>query len=202
MPAMTGDGWPASVAMIHVAGSAHRSFTFPADLPTTFAYYSDLGYILHFLPNIYVTRTYDANQFRVCYSATELGVYQVDIFCDLQATLDTDEYALRLGPLNGVSPHPTRRGIHSTAAAGTFASESLFFPDGDQTRIDYRLELRADLPTPLGLRFMPGKIINGIASSITHHRIEEIADGFIKRSIQAFPDWLGELGQDRLKKRR
>lgn len=183
--------------MIHISGSAHRSFIFPADLPTAYAYYSDLGYILNFLPQIYITRTYAEQEFRVCYTSTELGAYQVDIFCDLRAELDDEAPALRLGPLNGMTPANAKAGFRSTSASGYFASQSLFFaaPNGE-TRIEYRLELKAQLPTPKALQFMPAVVVDSIAGSITHRRIAEIAEGFIKRSINAFPDWVGELGQD------
>jgi len=184
--------------MITVAGSANRSFIFPADLPTAYAYYTDLSRILSYLPHIYIVRTYDDDQLRMCYNTVELGTYKIKIFCDLQADLDAERRALRVRPLAGVSPVKARSGLRSTTAAGHFVSESLFFEEGNQTRIDYRLELRAKLPTPMGLRFVPGTVINGIASSITNRRIKDIADGFIERSIDAFPDWLGELGDSSL----
>jgi hypothetical protein len=51
----------------------------------------------------------------------------------------------------------------------------------------------------MGLRFVPPSVINNIVSSITHRRIKEIADGFVRRSIDAFPEWLGELGDSKIK---
>jgi hypothetical protein len=45
---------------------------------------------------------------------------------------------------------------------------------------------------------MPGGIVNRIAHNITRRRIREIAEGFIERSIDAFPYWMDELQQENL----
>jgi len=185
--------------MIIVEGSTSRSFTFPADLPLAFAYYTDLNRILTYLPHIYIARTYDDNQLRMCYNTIELGTYKVNIFCDLRAEMAAEERVLRVFPLKGVTPVKTKATFRATTAPGRFFSESLFFDEGEQTRIEYRLKLQAELPSPTGLRFVPTSVINGIASSITHRRIKEIADGFVRRSIDAFPEWLGELGDSKMK---
>ena len=36
-------------------------------------------------------------------------------------------------------------------------------------------------------------VVGGIARSITNMRIREIVEGFVDRSIDAFPHWLDEL---------
>ena len=43
---------------------------------------------------------------------------------------------------------------------------------------------------------MPGPVVTRIAQSITGMRIREITEGFIERSIAAFPHWLDEFGDD------
>jgi hypothetical protein len=58
--------------------------------------------------------------------------------------------------------------------------------------LDYRLELKGQLPLPKGLRFMPASAINGIANNITNSRMKEIADGFVENTRNAFPKWLAE----------
>jgi hypothetical protein len=181
--------------MIEVAGSTHRSFAFPADLPTVFAYYSDLDRVLTYLPHICVVQAFRYNQFRMLYSTTELGVYRIRIFCDLQARLDEKERTLSIIPLNGVPPAKTTKGVKSATTQGVFSSKSVFHPAGDETTVEYSLELRADLPTPGELRFMPTSVVNRIVHSITQRRIGEIAEGFIERSIDAFPFWLAEMKQ-------
>jgi hypothetical protein len=181
--------------MMQVTGSTQRSFVFPTELPTAFAYFSDLDRILTYLPHICVVRAYRFNQFRMLYSTIELGVYHIRIFCDLQARLDEKERALSIIPLNGVPPAKTEKGVKSATTQGVFSSQSVFYADGGETTVEYSLELRAELPTPGGLRFMPRSVVNHIAHSITQSRISEIANGFIERSIDAFPFWLAEMRQ-------
>jgi len=184
--------------MIQVTGSVSRSFVFPAELPITFAYYSDLGRILTYLPHITLVRAYSYNRFRVLYATTELSTYRVRIYCDLQADLDAKKQTLGVHSLDVVTPVKAQAGLRSTTAQGFYGSRSVFAAAGDQTRIEYSLELHADLPIPLGLRFMPGAVVNRIAQNVTSWRIREIAEGFIERSIDAFPHWLAELGQPHL----
>jgi hypothetical protein len=181
--------------MIQVSGSTHRSFVFPAELATAFAYFSGLDRILTYLPHICVVRAYRFNQFRMLYSTTELGVYHIRIFCDLQARLDEKERTLSIIPLNGVPPAKTEKGIKSATTQGVFSSRSVFHPAGNETTVEYSLELQAELPTPGGLRFMPRSVVNHVAHSITQSRISEIAEGFIERSSDAFPFWLAEMRQ-------
>lgn len=179
--------------MIRVAGSARRSFIFPAELPLAYAYYADIGRVLSYLPHICLARTYGPDRLRLLYHSTELGIYQIRIFADVQTLLE-DGPVLRVHPLDRQPPVQPQSGAHSAMSQGYFTSQSIFHDMGNQTRIEYNLRLRADLPTPLSLRVMPGLIVDGITKSITNIRIREIAEGFIDRSIDAFPHWLDELG--------
>jgi hypothetical protein len=182
--------------MIKVSGATRRSFVFPAELPIAYAYYGDVGRLLNYLPHLCLVRAYGPDQFRLLYSTTELGVYQVHIFADVQTRLD-EGWVLRIQPLDGIQPVRVQTGIHSSTTQGLYSSESFFREAGDQTRIDYSLQLEARLPTPLALRFMPGLVVNRIAKSITNMRIREIAEGFIAHSIAAFPHWLAEMENPR-----
>lgn len=178
--------------MIRVTGSARRSFVFPAELPLAYAYYADIGRVLSYLPHICLVRTYGPDRLRLLYSSTELGIYQIRIFADVQTKLE-DGRVLRIRQLGEVPPVKVAASSHSATTQGYFSSLSIFRDEGDKTRIDYSLQLRADLPTPLGLRLMPGRLVDGIARSITNLRIREIVEGFIERSTDAFPHWLAEL---------
>jgi hypothetical protein len=183
--------------MIHISGSVCRSFAFPAPLPLAFAYFSDLGRILTYLPHIFVVRAYRYDQFRMLYSTTELGVYHIRIFCDLQARLEKAERTLTIRPMEGCTPAKPAAGVKSATASGLFSSQSAFRPDGDGTAVTYSLRLEAKLPKPTGLRLMPDSVVNRIAQNITRWRIREVAEGFIGRSIDAYPFWLAEIeGQD------
>ena len=179
--------------MIQVTGSADRSFTFPGELPMAYAYYADVGRLLNYLPHIFLVRAYGPDRFRLLYSTTELGAYHIRIFADVQTTLE-EGWVVRIRPMEGVRPVQAQAGLRSSTAQGYFASQSVFHDNGDKTQIRYSLQIRADLPTPLGFRFMPGMMVARIAKSITRMRIREIADGFIHRSTDAFPHWLAEMG--------
>ncbi len=65
--------------MIQLAGSAHRSYLFPADLPAAFAYHCDLARSMRFLPHISIAERYAPDQFRLLYSAID-GLYRVRIY--------------------------------------------------------------------------------------------------------------------------
>jgi hypothetical protein len=172
--------------MISVFGSARRSFVFPSNLPTAFAYYSDLDRILSYLPHISVLKAYSANRFHMLYSTTELATYRIRVHADVQATPDKDARVLRVSPLTSLPPVRAEAGIRSSTAQGYFSSESIFYDEGDETRIEYSLRLECRLPTPLAMRFIPSKIVDRIAESVTEWRIREIVDGFIERSIHEF----------------
>ena len=70
------------LSMIQLAGSAHRSYLFPADLPAAFAYHCELARSMRFLPHISIAERYAPDQFRLLYSAID-GLYRVKIFCDV-----------------------------------------------------------------------------------------------------------------------
>jgi len=178
--------------MIKVAGSIQRSFTFPAELPVAFAYYADLGRILTYLPHIFLVQAYRRDRFRLLFSTTELGIYHIRIFCDLQAHVNENDRTLYVKPLIVDPPVEATAGVNSVTAQGIYASKSVFHPAQGETLIEYDLRLRADLLTPLGLRFMPSYVVNRITQNITQWRMHEIADGFIERSIDAFPHWVAE----------
>ena len=184
--------------MIQISGSHRRTFVFPAELPLAFTYYSDLGRVLPYLPHIFLVQAYRYDQFRMLYSTVELGMYQIRIFCDLEARLDDNTRTLFLQPLKGYPPAKPAAGSKSATGQGFFFSQSVFQAAGRQTKVDYNLQLQADLLSPLGLRLMPGGVVNRIAHNITRRRIREIADGFIERSIDAFPYWVDELQQENL----
>lgn len=181
--------------MIKIEGSVRRSFTFPADLPLAFAYYSDLSRLLPYLPHISLVRVYSYNQFRVLYDSTELGAYHIRVFCDVQAQLDGENKILHVNPSTIAPPVETSADAQSTTAQGYFSSRTVFLDRGARTRIEYSLQLRANLPPPLGLRLVPGMMVNRIARNITGRRMRETLEGFIERSIDAFPHWVDEIGQ-------
>lgn len=172
--------------MITITGSVQRSFAFPGRRETAFDYYADIRRTLNMLPHISIVRQYGADRFRMMYATTELGVYRVRMLCDIQAALDREAWTLRIQPMPDPPPVASEVGIYSLTGQGFFASQSLFRNNGESTQVEYRFHLNAELPVPVGIRFMPEPVLNGIASSITQWRIDEIVDGFIQRSLDSY----------------
>jgi hypothetical protein len=173
--------------MLHLAGSFQRSFFFPADLQTAFAYYGRFAEILRFLPHISLARAYEADKYRVVYSTTEMGIYQVRLYSDLQTLIDPEAYVLSILPASlNAPPVKDEVGLHSLTSTGTYSSESIFHSYKDKTRIEFGLRLSAELPVPLALRLIPDSVLRGMANNIAQWRMREIAEGFIERSIRAY----------------
>ncbi len=175
--------------MLKIAGSNSRTFTFPADVDTALCYYRDIPRLITFLPHIELHEIFADNQYRMVYSAKEMGAYTITIYADVQATVLEREGIIRILPLNGHKPMKSRASFNATQVQGYYASEGIFIPEGDKTLIEYTFELLAEPPRPKGLRFMPGVMVDGIAQNITHWRVREIVDGFIANSLAAFPTW-------------
>jgi hypothetical protein len=172
--------------MISIAGSTDRQFIFPSDLPSATAYYRDVDRILTYLPHIQLVARYGPDQFRALYQTIELGVYRVRIYCDMQIHFDETTHTLHVDPLYGPTPVKQSVSVQSLTAQGFFTSRSIFHARDHAAEIDYRLQLKASLPKPLGLRLIPDAVINQIADSIVDWRIDEIAEGFIDRSIKEY----------------
>ena len=172
--------------MIHVSGNARQSFLFPADFSTAYAFYSNPNHIFKHLPYVSVTREYGRNQFQVVYEKMELINYRVRIYANVEFILDETAQVLTVSPFAGGEVVNAKATLSAVRAMGEFSSQSVFLTERAQTHVEYSLQLEANLPTPVGLSFMPGNIIDTIAERITHSRIREIADGFIAHSIADF----------------
>mgnify|MGYP000854127501 CR=1 FL=1 len=175
--------------MIKLAGGVSLAFRFPAPLPVAFAYYSDLRTVLHYLPHVEVNHVYGDDHFRLYYNSVEFGGYTMHIYCDIRATFEDSLHMIRIVPEESPPEVEERAGINSSTARGTFTSQGLFFDEGQETRIEYEFELYSNLPRPLGMRLMPQRMVNGIASNVARTRMREVAQGFIERSLAAFPEW-------------
>lgn len=175
--------------MIMVAGQAERSFLFPADIDTAYAFYSDIGRLISYLPYIDLLHNDAENShLRVKYSTTELSTYLINIISDIEYELDPPNYTYLIRPIDRLPAIKPQTTMNSTSARGYFTLESRFMLGNtvEETLIEYRLTMQARLPTPGALRFMPGRIVSSITSGITNGRIKEIIDGFITNSIEAY----------------
>lgn len=166
---------------IRLDGSVRRAFLFPAKPQEALAYYAHPEHIFGLLPHIKLVARLGENTYRLLYSSIELNIYRVQLYCDLQAERSDD--TLRFVPLSDSLPVEPKAGLDWLQAPGFYTSTSVFRPKDGQTAITYSLRLWADMPRPLGLRLLPNGTMNRIANTIAHYRINEIATGFIERSI-------------------
>jgi len=172
--------------MINIIGSIQRSFIFPANRPTAFEFYSDWQRTLSYLAHISFQRQSNNQHFRMLYSTTELGIYQVLLHCDISIEQDRNAWKLHIQPQEGTTPAVSKAGLYSIEGKGYYSSQSHFHEMGERTRIEYCLNLHADLPVPHAIRFMPAPILQNVARRITQRRVEEIVEKFIQRSIEDY----------------
>lgn len=177
--------------MMNITGSIKRAFVFPAIPKVALTYYSDLSRVAEFLPHISLVHTYTYNQIRMLYETVELGAYTIQIYSDLESSVDWEKMVLSVYPvrIETAAPVESETSVRHSTGSGLFAIDTQFFDLGSQTRIEYAIRLQAELERPLGMRLMPKRVVKRIAQSITNERVREIADGFIKQSIAAFPEW-------------
>jgi len=169
--------------MIKINSRTKRSFLFPAEPTQTFQYYSDFACIFGYLPHIHLLQSSPNGQYHLRYQATELGIYRITIHCHVQTHLDQAARVIRISPVNGAKDVKTRTGLQSLVASGSYTSESRFSGENGKTLIEYSLEISAEVPKPLGMRFVPVSFVNRIANNIAHARMDEIIESFIERSI-------------------
>jgi hypothetical protein len=173
--------------MLSIYGNVARSYLFPANLDTAYDFYCDINRIFHYLPHISIVNQYPQHRYRMLYHTTELGVYRVNIYCDLVVEIDKTHSHILIHPAEPTGATMKGEvGLYSLVSHGEYTSSSTFVSQGDQTRIDYQFSLKAELPVPLGLRLVPNSVLDSIASSLAKWRIDEIAEGFINRSLEAF----------------
>jgi hypothetical protein len=178
--------------MITLNGTAKREIFFPADISTTIRYFSDLQRLAPYLPHITVVENFGPNELRFHYHCVELGAYDINLFADVLCVVDQENLRIDIKPIEGENQIKAKATLSSTRSQGLFTSVALFYPAEEQTFIDYRLQIAAKMPRPRGMRMMPGRIVNRIVKSISHGRVQEIADGFIENVLAAFPAWLAQ----------
>ena len=175
--------------MIKISGSARLSFLFPADRALTYLYYSDMNRLVSHLQGIDLVHTYSDFEYRLYYHTVELGTYHIHAYCDARMDVVPGNRVIRIVPIENLPQVETLVTINSTQTRGYYSSEAIFHDKGKETQVEYTLTIQAKPPRPMGMRFMPRRIVDKIAKNITTHRIREIADHFIESSIAGFPAW-------------
>lgn len=177
--------------MIKITGSIQRAFIFPAVPEITLNYYSEIIRVAQFMPYISLVHCYAANQIRAKYETQELGAYTIRIFTDLEGSIDKKAQTIAVYPikLEDAPSIKTEANLKETIGHGLFAINAQLYKLGEQTRLEATLRLQASLQKPRGMNLMPKRVVNKIANGIAENRIKEMADGFIKNSLEAFPEW-------------
>ena len=180
--------------MLNLTGAITRSFLFPAPIDLTICYYSELIRMVHLMPYITLVHTYTPNQVRVLYETVELGSYTIRIYTDLESQVLPDHGGIEIYPVELATAVPikAKATMRESVGQGLFSLSAQFFDLGHQTRIEYTIKMQSELKRPRGMRLMPKRVVNRIAQGITENRTREIIDGFIKESLDAFPQWLAE----------
>jgi hypothetical protein len=171
-------------SVIAIAGSARRAYLFPAPLDAAFHFNADLDRMLPLLPHIVVLAAPSESERRLCYRATEGGLYRVRIYCTVAVQVDNRIHAIYIRPLD--DPSREEAGFGSMSGAGRYESTIRFRAHGRDTRIEYGLKLSARLPTPGSLRLLPEGLVQARAELRFRARLDEILDGFVRRSIAAY----------------
>lgn len=172
--------------MIQVSGSVSRSFLFPASWEVAANYYKDFNRVVKHLSLISMITQLEADKFRVMYHSVELGVYNIKIYCDVRTIFDETDRVLIVKTFDDHPKMQSKSGWNSSEAHGAFASQSAFYEEGAQTRIEYKLHLRAEVPPPLGLRVVPAVVLDQIADNITAWRMDTIIDRFVEDTIKDY----------------
>lgn len=170
--------------MISIAVSVRRRYTFPAPLQVAFQFNTDLDRMIALLPHIAVIDEPATSVRRLCYHATEAGIYRVRVYCTVAAQIDAKSHCLRIRPLD--DPASPRAGFRSMRGRGRYESTVRFRPDGNVTRIEYRLKISASVPTPGLLRLLPSAVVQARAGRRFRARLDEILGTFVRRSIAAY----------------
>ena len=184
--------------MIKLAGEASRTFQFPANLETTITYFADVPRLIGLLPHMSLVGYAENGDLRVRFSSTELSSYHINVMCDVRVNLERENKALFIVPVDNLPAIHPEATLSSTTARGYIAID-VFFEEGEDgageaiTMVRYNLNLRGTLPTPKGLRFMPGVVLSRVAQGITSGRLKELADGFINNSTA---DFLGAVSKE------
>ena len=113
--------------MIKINSSVQFSFMFPADIATTFAYYSDMQRLVQHLKYIELvdSEPENENEHRIYYNTVELGSYHIHVLLRYPHGIgrrdDHSSCTSRKFP-----PVKTKVTLNSTTARGHYASEALF----------------------------------------------------------------------------
>jgi hypothetical protein len=169
--------------MLRISVSVHRKFDIPCDLPGVEAHFSDFGRMLEDLPALTVSRVWGPHQYRICYSANIAGVYQVDLFSDVQARFTAESHALVVSPLRGITPVAAQATLQSLTGQGDYSSRLVLSAKEHSTVATYDITIAAEIPKPARLSLLPDAMARMAVQAVVQRRVQELADVFIARTL-------------------
>ena len=177
--------------MINIAGSATFSFKFPAPPELALDFFADIPRLITHLSYIDLMGASNNGLHRVRYETVEMNAYTIRVLCDVRLNVDRENRRIHIAPVSSRPAIPSHASFSSTEGRGLYENVIRFVPEEESSKVEMRLKLNADLPRPHSMKLMPGRTVNKIAHGITHQRIREIAESFVKSSVNAYPSWRG-----------
>jgi hypothetical protein len=173
---------------IQIDGQARRGFIIPARRDAAFTYCCDFEKIFGLVPHLTIVRAYNDRCFRVRYQSTELGVYRIRIYADLQIILDEINWVLRLEPASGIDPVHPQAGWAAAEGHGWFTGQTRFYENEGDTKVVYNFRIQAQVPTPFSACILPPSMCRKIANSIASRRVKDITQSIVNNTLE---DWIG-----------
>jgi hypothetical protein len=105
--------------------------------------------LVSYIRHIEIDRTFSDYEYRLYYHSLELGTNHFHVYCDVRLDCPPGHHIVRIVPIENLPAIKPKSTLNTTTARGYYSSEATFHDMGNQTRIEYKLSLQADLPLPL-----------------------------------------------------
>ena len=169
-------------ALLNITVSIHRKFKIACSLLGVEAHFRNFERMLEDLPALKVSGVWGPNQYRIGYSSKFAGVYQVDLFSDVQAQFDPADHVLAVFPLRGLPSVAAQVTRKSLTGQGEYASRLVFHAQKGCTIADYDLTINAGLPKPVHLNLVPDSLARIAVQAVVKSRVETITKLFVVRT--------------------
>ena len=170
--------------MLRISVSSHRVFEIGCSLARVEQHLRDFDRVLEDLPALKVTDVWGPLQYRIAYSAVIAGVYQVELLSDVQVKRDTENHVLAVSPLQGCPALAAQATLRSLTGQGQYTSKMALQDQDGRTAVTYDVGITATIPKPVRLRLMPDLIARNAVQAVVKHRLDEITNLFIVRTVQ------------------
>ena len=174
------------------SGSVKKKFYFPSSPKEAFTYLSDIEQVMtHFSAVEIVERSAGGDAYRLLYRSKELGLYTVDVYCDVAVEQTPASYSLALRPLpQSKSPFvPIMPKVEPTqlVATGQFMLEVGIVEESlEKSIVDYDLTINTLIELGDVLGFIAQKVVVQMVSPMLNDRLDDIVYQFIKNAVSDY----------------